>query len=161
MVQTSAVDRVVLEGSANRLNTFSNQWPNYAPAYTTPPLGLINVYVGNSPTNSNLVASYMELPYDAGNPVGDRSRYYSVQSSARALCAHCLADAGLLGIAGTLAWICDQRPSQPAPATNMNLNIGEIELYGISSGANARSHCGCGGRERQMRRLRWHWQQVI
>jgi len=130
MLQTSAVDRVVLEGSANRLNTFSNQWPNYAPAYTTPPLGLINVYVGNSPTNSNLVASYM-VPYDAGNPV---------ETEADIRFSPALGRYVRIALQTQVTWGFNTWPgfalsSQP-PATNVNLNIGEIELYGVS-GANA------------------------
>jgi hypothetical protein len=54
---TDVVDRVVVEGSANLLNVFSNQWPNYSGYNTTPPLGLINVYVGNTPTSGILVGN--------------------------------------------------------------------------------------------------------
>jgi hypothetical protein len=130
MVQTSAVDRVVLEGSANQLNTFSNQWPNYSAALNTPPLGLIDVYVGNSPTNSNLVASYM-VPYDAGNPVETEAdirfspaigRYVRIALQTQATW-------------GFNTWPGFAISSQP-PATNVNWNIGEIELYGVS-GANS------------------------
>jgi len=130
MLQTSAVDRVVLEGSANQLNTFSNQWPNYSAAANTPPLGLINVYVGNSQTNSNLVASYM-VPYDAGNPVETEADIRFSPALGRYV-RIALQTQVTWGSANWPGWAISPQP----PATNVNWNVGEIELYGVS-GTNA------------------------
>jgi len=132
MQQPCAVDRVLLEGSANLLNLCSNQWFNYLANQTTPPLGLINVYVGNTPTNSNLAGSWT-VPYDAGNPVETEADIRFSPAYGRYV---------RIALQTQVTWGATNWPGPGisttglAPATNVAWNVGEIELYGCT-GTNA------------------------
>jgi hypothetical protein len=128
-----AIDRVVLEGSTNLLNLCSNQWLNYSANVSTPPLGLINVYVGNTPTNSNLVGSWT-VPYDAGNPVETEADIRFSPTSGRYV---------RIALQTKVTWGTDYWPgpanlSEYSGTTSNNAawNVGEVELYGCA-GTNA------------------------
>lgn len=132
MQQSCSIDRVLLEGSANLLNLCSNQWLNYQPNFTNPPLGLINVYVGSTPTNSNLVGSWT-IPYDAGNPVETEADIRFSPASGRYV-RITLQTAVTWGTATNWPGFA---PTITVPAKpNLAWNIGEVELYG-STGTNA------------------------
>ncbi len=64
--QTNAIERVVVCGTNNDLML----WLNCSTNSPTLPLGLIAVYVGNTPQTMVKVAS-CTIPYDAGNPIND------------------------------------------------------------------------------------------
>jgi len=59
-----ALDRVVICGTNNGLM----MWQNSQTCASMMPLGLVNVYVGNTPQSMTVVGSYT-IPYDAGNPI--------------------------------------------------------------------------------------------
>jgi hypothetical protein len=107
--KTCVVDRIYLIGSVMP----SNIWLNYSGNSTTPPLGLINAFVGNTPTNANQVAAWT-VPYDAGNPVETE------------------ADIRFSPAAGRYVTL----ELQDLASTNVTWNVGEVEVYGFT-GTNA------------------------
>ena len=126
LAQPCAVDRVLLNGSTNGLY----MWPDYADNQTNAPLGLIVVYVGNTPTTTNAVA-YYTVPPDAGNPVETEAELRFSPAIGRYV---------RIELQTQVTWGLNYWPgwalaSQP-PATNVQWNVGEVELYGFS-GTNA------------------------
>jgi hypothetical protein len=66
LAQSCSLDRVVVCGTNNGLMV----WPDYSTNTGTLPLGLIAVYVGNTPRTMINVGSGT-IPYDAGNPINE------------------------------------------------------------------------------------------
>jgi hypothetical protein len=130
MGQTNVLDRVYLVGSTKP----TNLWYNYSASAGNPPLGLIVVYVGNTVTNTNQVATYT-VPYDAGNPVETEADIRFSPAAGRYV---------RLELHTQVTWGKNYWPgfalsSQPT-ATNVSWNLGELELYGFSGAAAAETN---------------------
>lgn len=128
--QTNVIDRVYLVGSTKP----ANMWANYAANTATPPVGLIVVYVGNTPTTMNQVAAWT-VPYDAGNPVETEAdiRFSPTAGQFVRLELHTQVNWG------TSYWPGNALSSQP-PSTSVSWNVGEVELYGFSGSAAAETN---------------------
>lgn len=132
MQATNVVDRIYTIGSIAP----SNMWPNYNANNSTPPLGLIVAYVGNTIANTNQVAAWT-VPYDAGNPVETEADMRFSPASGRFV---------RLEFRTQVTWGTNFWPGSPInwpgytvnpPAwTNANWNLGEVEVYGFT-GTNA------------------------
>jgi hypothetical protein len=126
------VDRVYLIGNVD-LST--NVWNNYAANANsttggTPPLGLIDVYVGSTPTTTTQVGTWT-VPYDAGNPIETEADIRFSPAAGRFI---------RIALQTQVTWGSSYWPgfplsSQPA-STNVSLNVGEVEVYGFT-GTNA------------------------
>ncbi len=117
------LDRVWLMGTAHELQ----RWPDSVPQGNTPPLGLINVYVGDSITAMNFAAEYT-IPYDAGDPVDTEADLRFSPVSGRYV---------WIELQSKVAWGTDHWPgwqlsSQPPAPTNAAWKVSEIELYGFA-----------------------------
>ncbi len=120
--QNTVVDRVYLVGSTKP----TNAWVNYAANGATPPLGLIVVYVGNTPTTTNQVAAWT-VPYDAGNPVETEADIRFSPTTGQFVRVELHTQVTW----GTAYWPGSGLSTQPA-STNVSWNVGELELYGFS-----------------------------
>jgi len=128
--QTNVLDRVYLIGSTKPANMWANYAANSASQTTsTPPLGLIVVYVGNTPTTTNQVAAWT-VPYDAGNPVETEAdiRFSPAAGQFVRLELHTQVTWG------TTYWPGYSMSSQPS-SSSVSWNVGELELYGFSGSA--------------------------
>jgi len=121
--RTNVLHRVYCAGSGKP----TNSWPNSTSA-SAAPLGLIVVYVGNTPTTTNQVAAYT-VPYDAGNPVETEAdlrfspavgRYVRLELQTRVN----------WGVNYWPGWVIS-----PPLQTNVSWNVGELELYGFTGPA--------------------------
>ncbi len=127
---TNVVDRVYVVGSMKP----SNMWVNASASGNIPPLGLIVVYVGNTPATANQVATYT-VPYDAGNPVETEADIRFSPAVGRFV---------RLELHTQIAWGNNTWPgftlgSEPA-SINVGWNVGELELYGFTGPAAAQTN---------------------
>jgi hypothetical protein len=125
MQATNVVDRIYTIGSV----TPSNVWLNYSANSSTPPLGLIVAYVGNTITSTNQVAAWT-VPYDAGNPVEAEADMRFSPAAGRFVRLELHTKVTW----GTNYWPGSVLGSQPA-STNVSWNVGELEFYGFSGPA--------------------------
>jgi len=129
--QTNVLDRVYLIGSTKPANSWLNYQANSSWINPTPPLGLIVVYVGNTPTTTNQVAAWT-VPYDAGNPVETEAdiRFSPAAGQFVRLELHTQVTWGTAYWPGS-GFVLSSEPA----STNVSWNVGELELYGFSGSA--------------------------
>ena len=121
--QTCAIDRVVICGTSNGLI----MWANSQSSASQLPLGLVNVYVGNTPQSMSIAGSYA-IPYDAGNPISQPmdirfspavGQYVKLELQTRVNWPNC-------GFGGNV-WFGWGNVTNPV---DQRWQISEVELYG-------------------------------
>jgi hypothetical protein len=115
---TNTIDRVYLTGTNRSLQ----YWPNDQ-ITSSPPLGRINVLVGNSWPPTNLVSSW-DVPYDAGNPI-------DTEVDARFSPLPCRYVQMLL--ITNFTWVPQSWQSTNVTVNpNLTLRVAELEVYGVN-----------------------------